>query len=364
MACSRAFMRNILHASRKSLLAQQQRCYSITATNLVKHQNQELSSLPSIKDIRLANDSPGGSDIDLNPFSKLDQTKKAFVEDLRPPLKRSFNLAAYVNSSETLQQLIKLGVSLFDIENTNIEAAKQLVLLDFKEHCVPYIKFLVDHSLKEKNIGRFISEYPTIFQVPLDELKLRIEYLESKGFSRKQISKALNRSCRILSDNIKSMDYKLGQFQIEFQMPAEIIREIVSDYPPVIALPSGQYKMINFTLTEEFGFSREEVHSLLKQQPKILDILRPVLIERLDLVHNTIGLSHGTICKFPKLLTGPILEIRHRFSYLERLRRNQFDPKKPLYVPPSALYSIDDNQFCEQYAKTSLEDYKLFLRNY
>jgi mTERF domain-containing protein len=300
----------------------------------------------------------------LNPLSKLDTTKKEFIEDLVPPLKKSFNLASYVNSSETLQELIKLGVSLFDIENTNPKAAKQLVLLDYEKDCVPYIRFLVDHGLKEKNIGRFISEYPNIFQVPIDDLSVRIKYLSTKGFTKIQISRALNRSCHILAHDIKTLDHKLGEFQIEFQMPAKVIRDIVSKYPPVIALPNGQYKMINFTLTEEFGFKIAEVHLLLKEQPKILDILRSVLIERLDLVHNTIGLSHEAICKFPKLLTGPTIEIRHRFEYLERLKRNQFNPNKPLYVPPSCLYSLSDEKFCKIYAKTSLEDYKLFLKNY
>ena len=359
MACSRTLLKNILQTSRQ--LSASHRCL-ISSNVLVRHQHHEVSQLNQTKDITPV-ENELEHNIDLNPFAKVDETKSAFLDDLRPPLKRSYNFAAYVNSSETLQELVKLGVSLFDIENNDNAAAKHLALLDFKQDCAPYIKFLVDHGLRPKNVGRFISEFPSLFRVPLDDLNTRIEYLKMKGFSKKQIANALNRSCQIIANNVKSLDYKLGQFQIEFQLPANIIREIVSKYPPVISLPDGQYKMTNFTLKEEFGFKRDEIHQLFLGQPKILDVLRPVLIQRVDFIHNTIGLSHETICKYPKLLVGPIIEIRHRFLYLERLKRNQFDPLKPLYVPPSALYSLDDTKFCKQYAKTSLEDYKLFLRN-
>lgn len=320
-------------------------------------QSEVFANKPSVQSLAGLTLEPFSTDIATN-----DEALN-FIENLKPPLKRSFNLAAYANSSETLQELVKLGVSLYDIENTNIEAARKLVLLDFKADCLPYIKLLVSNGLKPKNIGRFISEYPDIFQVPLNDLKVRLRYYELKGFKKKQISRALNRSSHIISRSIKTLDYKLGEFQIEFKLPARLIREIVSKHPPVISLPSGQYKMINFTLSQEFGFTTQEIHTLLLEQPTILDILRPVLIDRLELVHNTIGLSHETICKFPKLLTGPVLEIKHRFAYLKKLNRNQFNPNEPLYVPPNALYSVDDEKFCQDFAKTSLDDFKLFLRN-
>lgn len=352
MACSRSFINNILLAGTKCVW---KRAVYRTHQSSAHHQESRVSSLVEREPIPL-------DDLKVDPFSSANSSTQLFVDDIRPPLKRSFNLAAYVNTSETLQELIKLGVSLYDIENTNIKAAQKLVMLDFGRDCAPYIKLLVAHGLKTKNLGRFISEFPDIFSVPLDDLEIRIKYLKSKGFSKKHISTALNRSSQIISNNVKSLDFKLGEFQIEFGLPASIIRNIVSKYPPIIRLPSGQYKMINFTLREEFGFENREIHTILEEQPKILDILRPVLIERLELIHNTIGLSHEIICTFPKLLTGPVLDIRHRSMYLKKLARNQFDPSKPLYVPPSALYNGSDEQFCERYAKTNIEDYKLFLK--
>lgn len=301
--------------------------------------------------------------LSLNPFSAINEEQKLFLEELRPPIKRSFNLAAYVNQSKTLQELIKLGVSLFDIENTNYSAAKYYVNLDFERDCVDHIKFLRGNGLNDKNIGRFISEFPMIFKEDIDDLQIRINYLTAKGFTRKMISSAINKSAVILSLKTKTLDFKLGQLQIELQLPAPVLRNIVVKHPQTVLLPAGQLKLTNFVLKEEFGFNLKEIHKLLEAQPELLDIVRPVLIERLDIIHNDIGLSHETIVKFAGLITGPKLDIKHRADYLKKLNRNQYDPSKPLYVPPSALYDISDEDFCIKYAKTNLDDYKLFLKS-
>lgn len=299
----------------------------------------------------------------LNPFDSLDEDKKMFLDNLTIPMKTSFNLAAYVNHSKSLQELIKLGVSLYDIENTNREAAQYYLTLEFEKNCVEHIKFLVDIGLKEKNLGKFISEYPLVFKESIDELKSRIEYFKKKKFSQKQIAKALNRSSFILSFKTKTIDHKLGQLQIEFNLPAFLLRSIVTNYPNVVALDITQFKLTRFTLHDEFGFNDEEIYNIILEQPSILEMRRDSLIERIDFVHNTIGLSHHVIALYPKLINGPLLEITQRFKYLDILNRNQFNPKKPLYVPPTALYNISDEEFCSKYAKTHIEDYKLFLKS-
>jgi len=298
----------------------------------------------------------------LDPFAPANSNQE-YLADLSVPLKRSFNLAAYVNRSRTLQELLKIGVSLYDIEHHDSQAAKNLILLDFERDCVPHIKFLVDNGLKSSALGRFISEFPNIFNEHLDDLQIRINYLESKGFTKSMIARALNNSHHIIAHRTKTLDFKLGELQIEFSLTAKVLREMVVKHPDIVAIPCTQYKLINFTLTEEFGFDTSEIHMILRAQPQIIDIVRPILIDRLDLIHNSIGLSHETIAKFPELITGPIMNIRHRAKYLRKLKRNQFNPNLPLYVPPPALCRGSDEEFCSKYCKTSLEDYKLFLRS-
>lgn len=303
------------------------------------------------------------SPTELNPFSPVTVENKEFLNELTPAIKRSYNFAAYIRDSITLQELVKLGVSLYDIENTNNEAARHILKLDFQNDCVPYIKFLVDHGLKERNLGRFISEFPDIFREPLEELEYKIKYYRSKNFSDKLVAKSLNRSSHFISHPLKTIDFKLGQFQIEFNLKANDLRDIISWYPELIAFDKEQFTVIKFSLVEDFGFGEAEIHEILKNQPKLLGFTRFCLIERLELIHNVIGLSHSTIVKFPKLITGPKLDITHRHEYLKKLNRNQYDPSKPLYVPPSALYKPRDLEFCLRYSKTSVEDYILFLKS-
>lgn len=81
-----------------------------------------------------------------------------------------------------------------------------------------------------------------------------------------------------------------------------------------------------------------------------------------DYVHNTMKISHEQIIKFPLILKRRVSLIRGRHLYLEFLNRNQYDPTKPLYVPLNAFYGIDDSEFCQNYAKTSVNDFNQFLK--
>lgn len=299
----------------------------------------------------------------LDPFATVNPNHKAFLDELRVPQKRSFNLASYVNESKTLRDIFKIGVSLYDIERTKIDVAERFKHLEFERDCAPKIRFLVDHGLKPKNLGRFITEYPEIFFEDIENLQARVNLLVHKGFTKPLIIRALNRSAHILSHKTKYTDHKLGLLQVELNLKASTVINMVSKHPELIGIPASYYKTTNFTLSEEFGFQRHEIVKLLEVQPNIIDLSKNALFRRLDLIHNTIGLSHSMIVKFPKLITGPIIEIENRFRYLQKLKRNQFDPAKPLYVPPSALYNPNDENFCLNFAKTSLDDYILFIKS-
>lgn len=299
----------------------------------------------------------------LNPFDTVGPRHKAFLNELRVPQKRSFNLASYVNESKTLRDIFKIGVSLYDIERTKVHVAERYKHLEFDRDCAPKIRFLVDSGLKPRNLGRFITEYPEIFFEDIENLKIRLNFLEHKGFTKSLIIRALNKSAHILSHKTKFTDFKLGLLQVELNLKPITVINMVSKHPELIAIPGAYYKLAYFTLREEFGFTDRELVKIVEAQPNLIDVPRNALFQRLDLIHNTIGLSHETIVKFPKLITGPINEMENRFRYLQKLKRDQFDPSKPLYVPPNALYSMSDEDFCFKHAKTSLDDYILFTKS-
>lgn len=297
-----------------------------------------------------------------DPFQPVVADKTPILNTIAPSVKKSYNFAAYVNESRTLQELLKLGVSLYDIENVHPKAANYILKLDFERDCVEHIKFLVANGLKERNLGRFITEFPFVFRTDIEDLQVRLDYLKFKNFTKSQIKKALNRSAHTICHKSKTIDHQLGLIQIEFNLPANSIRSMFTSYPPIISLPKEQYSLTNFVLSEEFGFVHGEILDILGMQPKILQIPRAYLIERLELIHNDLKFSHHTIARHPKLITGPKLDILHRAGYLKKLKRDQYDPRLPLYVNPKALYKISDRVFCRMCAKTSLDDYRLYVK--
>ncbi|KAG9509757.1 Transcription termination factor 3, mitochondrial [Fragariocoptes setiger] len=285
-----------------------------------------------------------------------------FLESLRPPMGRSFNLAAYVNHSDTLKALVALRVSLYDIEKIGMSNAQYILGLDFQKDCIKHIQFLVDNGLKPDNLGRFITENPLIFSVSLEDLEIRLNYLQSKGFTPKMIAVILNKSPLFLTMNTKTIDHKLALLKLEFGLRDDKLRHMVVRDPYCVLQPHGQYIVTKFALLEEFGFRKCEIHRILPRVPEILEIPRWALHKTFSLLHQEIGLSHEMISRFPKLFVSPRNDMQSRFRFLKKLNRHQFDPQQPLYVPPSALYELDDEEFCEKYAKTSYENYRAFLK--
>lgn len=86
------------------------------------------------------------------------------------------------------------------------------------------------------------------------------------------------------------------------------------------------------------------------------------MVRTFDFVHNEMRIPHEIIAKYPAILNRRVSLVRQRHKYLETLNRHQYDPCKPLFVPLSAFYVIDDAEFCSKYAKTSVNDFNAFLK--
>lgn len=114
------------------------------------------------------------------------------VSDIGPYFPKSFNLAAYVNTSETLKNLVDLNVNLSKIEKKPYVAEK-ILKLDFEKDIKKQIWFLKDYVGAEE-IGEYITKNPLILCEPIEDLEIRVNYLRSKRFSDSQI-------LRIVSQN-------------------------------------------------------------------------------------------------------------------------------------------------------------------
>lgn len=106
-----------------------------------------------------------------------------------PSLRPTFNLAAYVNHSETLQQLIKLGVDLSKIEVRR--GLPEFVLkLDFEKDMKNHIQFLHQEcGIPMEAFGAVLTKNPLIFKESLIDLETRVNYLKYKLFKPGEIAR-------------------------------------------------------------------------------------------------------------------------------------------------------------------------------
>lgn len=100
----------------------------------------------------------------INPLDPVDESSIEFVNQISPALRKSFNLAAYVNVSETLQKLIQLNVDLSKIDK-HTDLATYIVKCDFKKDIEPFVLFLLENKIEIANVGEILNQNPFLLTV-------------------------------------------------------------------------------------------------------------------------------------------------------------------------------------------------------
>lgn len=91
--------------------------------------------------------------------SLLEMSRRRYTE-----IATSYSLAVYINESETLKQLLSLGVDLSVIEKVR-GAANLIIKLDFETDVKPYLLFLKDTGIPDSALAKVITKNPLIFNV-------------------------------------------------------------------------------------------------------------------------------------------------------------------------------------------------------
>lgn len=106
-------------------------------------------------------------DNSVNPLEKGHVT----LDDVPTTFPLSFNLAAYVVKSSTLQKLVDLGVDLAKWD-TMKDVPSFIAKLDFEKDMKPHIQFLHDVGVPTEALGKFLTKTPLIFKCDLDDLQV------------------------------------------------------------------------------------------------------------------------------------------------------------------------------------------------
>lgn len=318
-----------------------------------------------LKDIRVSN-----SGIKSSEYKKYfsDENKSVLepceedVSDIVPNVSPTFNFAAYVNKSYTLQELVKLGVHLHKLEKKK-EVLDFVIKLDFENDIKNHLRFLHDVGVPAENFGSFITKNPLIFKEDLEDLKIRVHYLLAKKFTPEMIAGIVTKNPRWLSFSTIDIDKRLGYFQREFQLTGDEVRSVTVKRPQIITHSLSHIKVNVFAVKETMGFTQMEAKTLIKAKPKLFTTLPEDLKERFHYVHNIMKISHDRILMQPGVLESRLYRTKQRHEFLTSLNKAQYNPKKPGYVSLISLVSGTDVDFCKNVAKTSIETFNTFLKS-
>ncbi|XP_020824521.1 transcription termination factor 3, mitochondrial [Phascolarctos cinereus] len=301
---------------------------------------------------------------DLPPISPLQQISEEDAVQIiaEPPLPpTSFTLRDYVDRSETLQKLVLLGVNLSKLEKRR-GVGTLLLRLDFKNDIQKILLFLKDIGVEDNQLGAFLTKNYITLTEDLENLRTRVAYLESKKFSKTDISRMIVNAPYLLSFPVERLDNRLGFFQKELGLNVQKTRDLVIRLPRLLTGSLEPVKENMKVYQLQLGFKHNEIQHMVTRIPKILTASKRKLTDTFDYVHNVMSIPHHIIVKFPQVFNSKLLKIKERHSFLTYLGRAQYDPQKPNYISLDKLVSVPDEVFCKEIAKASLQDFEIFLK--
>ncbi|KAL4704061.1 hypothetical protein ACJJTC_001983 [Scirpophaga incertulas] len=297
---------------------------------------------------------------DMNAESLLNESEpNEDLSKITPHFPNTFNLASYINHSEVLQNLLHIKVNLSKIE-TKPHLIDKLLKVN-KEQLQKYVYFLKDYVSMD-DLGNFITKNPMIFYESLDDLQIRINYLQSKNFTKSQIQRVVSKNPFWLMFSTTRIDRRLGYFQNRFNLSGNEVRELTTKQAKLITYNSQHIKTNTFVIREEMGFDDKELKKLILDKPKLLMINQLHLLERFKYIHNVMNIDHSSILRHPGVLLSRNFRVKQRHLYLKKLGRDQYDPKKANYIPLIALAEGTDIDFCKVYAKCDIYAFNTFLK--
>ncbi|XP_053683377.1 transcription termination factor 3, mitochondrial [Sabethes cyaneus] len=281
--------------------------------------------------------------------------------EIYPNIRPTFNFAAYVNKSEPLQQLVRLGVDLHKLEKR--KGIPQFILkLDFERNMKQHLRFLTDVGVAAEGLGEFITKNPLIFKEEIGNMEVRINYLQSKQFMPEQITRIVSKNPFWLMISTKRIDKRLGFFQKTFELGGNDVRLLTTKQPRLITYNLEHIRKNTFAIKEEMGFEKEQIKQLLLSKPKLWMINEDNLMHRFEYINRKMQLTNAEILRTPEILLAREYRIKQRHGFLQFLGKAQYNPRKELYISPKTLVEGNDQDFVIHVAKSDMLSYNNYLK--
>ncbi|KAF4527780.1 hypothetical protein B566_EDAN015836 [Ephemera danica] len=302
-----------------------------------------------------------GSEKRLNILSP-DSAKHVDFSDYGPELLPTFNFAAYINKSLTLQKLIDLGVDLSKLEKRR--GIPQFILgLDFERDMKSHIQFLHDSGVAPDSLGHFLTKNPLIFKEDLESLSTRVEYLHSKHYTPQMIAHVITANPYWLMFPLDRLERRLDFFKSHFGLVNDTsLQKLVCQGPKLITYNLWHVRVTSFSVQKEMGFNEYEMRSMVFKAPKIWMINNKALMQRFNYLHEEMKIPHGLIRRQPNVLLCRASRVKERHLFLVSRDLAQYNTRLPNYISLEALVSGTDAEFAVDVAGSSLVAYSSFLK--
>lgn len=199
-----------------------------------------------------------------HPF---DLSKPEIAKVLPPTHARS--LAAYVNHSKVLQNLLDLGVDLLEID-TKTKLGRHILRMDWDKDVFPKLAWLVKCiGVDSETLGKYLTRNPFFLIQKMDDIKTRVAYLESKKFTKAEICKIVTENRYWLNTDVKTTDARLGWIQRQFRLTGKVVRELIVKESRIIMFGLGPLQRIVLMFNKEFNFSPEDIRKMLLEDPRV-----------------------------------------------------------------------------------------------
>jgi len=254
-----------------------------------------------------------------------------------------------------------MGVDVYRWNQPNVKA-KYILTLNFERDCIQHLVFLNELGIKNKDLAQFLSYNPWIFKETIEDLNVRINYLESKGFNQENIRNILIRAPFLLNLSTKMLETKLNWFRNKFHLINNEIHDFVIRAPKLLSLPLQDISNTYFNMHTKLNFEYLELNKLFKQYPKLFIYDYKLIELNFDFLYNEMNISRQRLIDYPPILKQSFQQLRTRCLYLKYLNRQQFDPTKPNFISLKDLCLKTNDLFCQYVTKTSIQHYLNFMK--
>ena len=299
---------------------------------------------------------------DLYSDEAIHQSLETHISEMSPTLRPfTFDLAYLINESATLKRFVEMGVDVYRW-NQPIDKGKYALTLEFERDCLQHLVFLNELGIKNKQLAEFLTYNPWIFKESLEDLRVRINYLSSKGFSSDDLRDICTRAPYLLNLSTKMLESKLNWFQRKFHLSAIQSKEFVLQAPKLMTLPLKGISNTYFNMNKQLGFGHDELHQIFHLYPKLFIYDYKLIELNFDFLFNEMQMPRSSFIQYPPILKQSFQQLRTRCLYLKYLKRQQFDPTKPNFIPLKDLCLKTNELFCHHVAKSSLQHYLNFMK--